>query len=78
MPVEDHPVHARTKITSNYRYGCHNGLRTSPGYYAEDRQYKTDGTFVRVLRFIENKMSRDCKYDNPRDQHCEGCKHKHD
>ena len=78
MPVDDHPVHIKTKIGANYRYGCNNGIRSTIGYYAPDRIYRNEGTFYVVQRFIENKMSRDCKYDMKNDPHCEGCKWKND
>lgn len=40
------------------RHGCHSAKRESVGYYAPDRQYRTDGTFVTVMRLIPNTASR--------------------
>lgn len=75
MPVEEHAVHARVKITSNFRYGCHNRKTFKAGYIAFDRQYRPDGTFVVVQKFIEHRMSDKCCnfYLWDSHQHCEGC-----
>lgn len=75
MPVDDHPVHQKTKVGPNFRYGCNNRIKGVVGYYAEDRQYRPDGTFIKVHRFIENKMSTDCKYDlYHNDSACTDCR----
>lgn len=75
MPVLDHPVHDKTRQKAGKKYGCYDKPRTTVGYVAFDRQYKPDGTFVVVQRFIENEMSRPCRsfylWDN--DPMCEGC-----
>ena len=47
MPVDDHPVHEKTKINSDWRYGCHNHLgRKGAGYWAPNRRYNPDGSFA--------------------------------
>lgn len=80
MPVEDHPVHASTIIGEQYRYGCHNRARPAPGagYYAPARIPLGDaGRFAVGCRFIENVMSRECRYDmSLTDAACAGCRHR--
>ncbi len=83
MPVEDHAVHEKVKAGSDFRYGCWNKDRDSPGYYAPDRVYGKMGIyspFKVQLTFIEHRMSRECRYDGAGgkdniDPACEGCKH---
>lgn len=79
VPVDDHPVHEKTKITSDFRYGCHNHKPYAKGYYAPDREYRPDGTYYLRLVFIPHTMSARCKYDlNKNDSACKGCRHKTD
>ena len=78
-PVEDHPVHEKTKKPEDYRNGCHSERtknRTFPGYHAPNRIYDdTDGRFEVVQKFIPHTMSRKCRsfplWDT---EDCEGCK----
>ena len=79
MPVDDHPVHEKTKIGKDFRYGCHNHKPFNKGYYAPDRIYRPDGTFYIVQKFIPFVMSRNCKFDLSRtDPACRDCKWKED
>lgn len=65
MPVIDHPIHDKTKIGPDHRYGCHN----------------RPDMFVPVVQRDNGKMypyslSHDCRYDRSEtDAHCAGCKH---
>lgn len=78
-PVDDAPVHERTKIDSGFRYGCHNRKPYAAGYYAPDRVYRPDGTFYIIQTFIPHAMSTACRFDfYDTDPHCEGCKHEKD
>ena len=63
MPVDDHPVHPKTKRAADAVYGCHNRKPFSTGYMAPDRVYKPDGTYHIILRRIPFAMSQLCKYD---------------
>lgn len=63
MPVDNHPVHPKTKIGEDFRYGCHDRAPYETGYFAPDRVYKPDGTFHIILRRIPHAMSKLCKYD---------------
>lgn len=76
MAVLQHEVHERTKIGPDHRSGCHNRPEFSRGYYAPDREYKPDGTWVIVQRFIRHSMSQECRFDlSLQSAHCAGCKH---
>ena len=46
MPVEDHPVHEKTKKTGEEKPGCYNRTGFAKGYYAPDRVYRPDGTII--------------------------------
>lgn len=81
MPVEDHAVHEKVKAGTDFRYGCWNTEHNTPGYYAPNRGYNRFGTYIVELFYIENRMSRECRYDGAGgkdgiDPACEGCKHK--
>lgn len=74
-PVDDHPVHDRTRIKAGFKYGCFDKPRVAIGYIAFDRQYREDGTFVIVQKFISNEMSKPCRsfYLWDTDPYCAGC-----
>ena len=75
MAVLDHPVHVKTKFSANYKYGCNGRKPFKVGYYAPDRQYRPDGTFVVTQRFIKHDLSETCRSFYLWDSvHCEGCK----
>lgn len=67
-------VHEKTRLKAGVRYGCFDKPRSTIGYYAPDRQYRPDGTFVVVMKFIHNVMSKPCRYDLwQNDSRCKGC-----
>ena len=61
MPVEDHEVHESTKRDSSFRYGCNSRVGFGTGYFAPDRVYKEDGTYIEKLVRIPHKMSTACR-----------------
>lgn len=73
MPVDDHPVHDKTKQKKGAKNGCHNRkpfkdtLMVKDGFTEDGRQKFKDVPFV---------MSRDCQYDNRKDPMCRRCKWK--
>lgn len=77
MPVDDHPVHEKTKTGPDWRYGCNNHKpRKGNAYYAPDRLYRPDGTFYTVLTRIQTEWIEyeSCPaYHNH--QGCKECKH---
>ena len=74
MPVLDHEVHVVTKIRADKPYGCHSRKCMSSGYVALDRQYRHDGTFVVVQKFIPHVLSDSCRYDlSAKDLRCDRC-----
>lgn len=80
MPVADHPVHEKVKITSDFRYGCHsrNGHVRKCGYMAPDRVYLASdnyGLYANIQAFVADNSSHECRYDQShKDFACEGCK----
>lgn len=74
MPVVDTPVHEKTVQKEGFRYGCHNRLRNGRmGYYVPERDITLSGVKY-VATYIENAMSRDCRFDMSLvDPGCEGC-----
>lgn len=75
MPVEDHEVHEKVKISANKPYGCYDRTKMAEGYYAPDRVYRPDGTFYVIQTWIPNAMSKSCRnfYLWTTDLRCEGC-----
>ena len=78
MPVEDHEVHEKVRISADDPYGCHSkstGPLRANGYYAPDRRYKPDGTFYIVQEFIRHVTSTSCRnfYIWDTDPRCFGC-----
>lgn len=63
-----------TSRTTMKTYGCHNTER-QPGYYAPQRAYGMNGVHFQVRSiFIEDRTSKDCRYDQRKsDPSCEGC-----
>lgn len=76
-PVEDHPVHERTRIdVTTYRHGCFNRPDYKDGYWAPDRRYYPDGRFEQSVVWIPFRMTKECKYDQSAvDPFCDECKH---
>ena len=75
MPVEDHEVHEKVRISADKPYGCHSRTGFSKGYYAPDRVYRPNGTFYVVQTFIPHAMSAQCRafYLWDTDPRCGGC-----
>lgn len=75
MPVEDHEVHEKVKISSDKPYACHSRKKLGAGYYAPDREYRPDGSFYIRLSFIPYAMSTACRnfYLWDTDPRCTGC-----
>lgn len=78
MPVEDHPVHEKTRIGKDFRYGCFDRDEYNKGYWAPDRVWGDDGQFTVGLKWIPYKMSRGCLTAETgqalTDPNCQGCK----
>lgn len=74
MPVEDHEVHEKVKISADKRYGCWGRQGMGVGYFAPDRRYKPDGTYYQILTRIPHRNTTDCRYDLwESDPRCTGC-----
>ena len=72
------PVHEKTKIGPDWRYGCNNHpLRKGNVYYAPNRVYLNDGTFYDVLKEIKSEWIEHEVCPAAHDeQGCIGCAHK--
>jgi len=81
MPVIDHPIHPKTQIGADHRYGCWNRHdRFDKSYAVPARRYFPDGTFDMVSVKVSYRMSHDCRYDGNNgkekdDPGCMGCRH---
>ena len=77
MAVEDHPVHPRTQIDDTFRWGCHNRPPFAEGYWAPDRVYLEDGSYIDDRAWILHTNTMDCqsRISRATDPHCRGCKH---
>lgn len=65
MPVEDHPTHERTRIGSDFRYGCHNKPRPVACQKVVSKISPSLWSYV---------FSTECRYDmSLTDAACEGC-----
>jgi len=75
MPVEEHEVHEKVKISSDKPYGCHSREKVDTGYFAPDRRYRPDGTYFQILTRIPHAMSKECRnfYLWDADPRCRGC-----
>lgn len=75
MPVLDHEVHEKVRISTDKPYGCHSRDGVSHGYYAPDRVYRPDGTFYIIQTFIPHVMSDKCRgfYLWDFDPRCQNC-----
>ena len=73
MPVLTHDTHERTRIGSDFRYGCHNKPRRRDPIFVKSG-YDLDG-----LRWswVPDAGSLECRYDmSLKDFACEGCQHR--
>lgn len=60
MPVPDHPVHEKTRISSDTPYRCASAKRKH-GYWTYQRTYYEDGSFSMGYSYIEDVMSKLCR-----------------
>ena len=79
MPVEEHEVHEKVRISADKPYGCSNRKEFAKGYYAPDRVYRPDGTFHTILSWIPHATSTECRSfylwsTDPRCSVCEAAK----
>ena len=79
-PVIDHEVHEKVKIAEDTPYGCNGRTDFSKGYWVQEREYRTDGTYVMRDHFIERRMSTACRsfYLWDTDPRCNNCSTKKD
>lgn len=78
MAVKDHPVHEKTRISSDDPYGCSNAKRKH-GYWTYQRTYYEDGSFSMGYSYIEDVMSRLCRsMRRAVDPRCGSCKRESD
>ena len=67
-----------TKRSDGDPYGCANQPRKG-GYYGMTRVYRDNGAYHLTLTFIEDRMSKECRYDQGiNDTRCATCEQKHD
>mgnify|MGYP000465148371 FL=1 len=57
MPVDERydVAQERNKAGSEFRYKCNSHPKRKPGYWAPDRVYLDDNSFVSTLMFIETE-----------------------
>ena len=75
MPVEEHEVHESVRHSADKLYGCNSNKRLQNGYWLQEREYRQNGTYIMMHKFIPHKMSVDCRnyylwYSDPG---CRGC-----
>ena len=77
MAVLEHDIHPRTQHGEEFRYGCHNRSWDALGYHTSVRYYRPDGTFYFRKKFVEHRMSKECRFDlSLTDNGCRECKHR--
>ena len=77
MAVLTHEVHEKVRIAINKPYGCNGFDKRGKGYFVQERSYRKDGTYVLRDKFIEYRMSHECRYDmSLADPRCESCKNR--
>ena len=80
MPVIEHEVHEKVRISENKPYGCHNHDRDFTNYSAPNRFTGTTGyepIYWLGRKSIPHVMSRECRYDTSlKDPRCDDCKHR--
>lgn len=77
MPVDDHPVHPKTIQAAGTKYGCNNHKRKPSHYYAPNRIYRNDGTFINTIKKIRTEWIEyaECPAGSNHPG-CDGCIHK--
>lgn len=73
MPVDDHPVHEKTKKRGDEKPGCYNRTGYAKGYYAPDRVYRPDGTFYVVQVYLKTSWIDYERCPNKDYEECRGC-----
>lgn len=73
MPVEDHPVHPKTIRAADAKPACYNRTGYANGYYAPDRMYRPDGTFVINQIYIKTSWIDYERCPNKDYEECIGC-----
>ena len=79
MPVEDHPIHEKTRQGSDARYGCWGRERRREPLLVKNGHTSGHGDFeaVQRLTLIPDHGSVECRYDmSLSDQKCAGCQHR--
>lgn len=77
MAVLTHEVHEKVRIEHNKPYGCNGFDKRSHGYWVQERSYRRDGTYVLRDKFMEYRMSHECRYDmSLSDPRCENCENR--
>lgn len=72
MPVEDHPVHERTRRPEGAKYGCFNRTPFNP-HYLTKAGFSADGR--QLFRQVPHVLSNERRYDRQEtDASCGGCK----
>lgn len=76
MPVIESEPSAITIRDRSAPYGCKDRV-ISEGYFAPQRYYLENGSFVVGVKFIKHTMSTECNHDKSlTDPRCSECKHK--
>lgn len=74
MPVPDNDPHALTVRSSTQPWGCFN-RDIRHGYFAPNRAYRDNGTFIQHIKYITHTMSKECRHGSSlTDSRCAGCK----
>lgn len=78
MAVLIHEVHEKTKEGSEARWGCWNRPKLfSRGYWAPNRSYCQDESYIDEQVFVQHFGSHECRNDiSLTDPKCEGCNHR--
>ena len=63
MPVEDHEVHEKVRISADEPYGCANRKELSGGYWVKVRVYidGSQGQYELLDKYIPFRMSTKCR-----------------
>lgn len=76
MPVEDKPVHERTRKLPGSTNGCHSDKQPTraEGYYAPDGHVRSGNLAAPLVTWIPYRFSAQCQYDmRDTDDGCKGC-----
>ena len=75
MPVEEHEVHESVRHSADKLYGCNSNKRLQNGYWLQEREYRQNGTYIMMHKFVEHRMSFNCRnyylwYSDPGCRNC--------